>query len=256
MPTARACLRPYVRVVRNIGEAFIDESFLGCTSTHQDRRDLTFQENQQQHKLSAFNNLHLLGQRWEWLLFTTSGALNLQESCWMLMSWKWTQGEARLELPSPASPKLESTAGYDTSSPIPVPNLSPNNSYRTLIGVYISPSGSTKKAQEILLSHSIDYASSIVNSRLTKEEAYLSYITVLFPKFWFPLPVLTLTELQCNRIQSPAIQALLPKMHVNRHTSRAIVFGPLELGGVKITLILSLIRATRRLSGSRYLLLI
>jgi hypothetical protein len=118
-------------------------------------------------------------------------------------------------------------------SPIPVPNLSPNNSYRTL-GFYISPTGSTKKAQEILLSHSIDFASSVVNSRFTKEEAYLSYITVLFPKLRFPLPVLTLTELQCNRIQSPAIQAVLPKMHVNRHTSRAIVFGPLELGGLNL----------------------
>jgi hypothetical protein len=129
----------------------------------------------------------------------------------MLMAWKWNNGTASLEMPSTASPQLRLTAGTD-HSPHPVPNISPTEAYCTL-GVYIFPSGSMKKAQEILLSYATDYVSSVVGSTFTQEEAYTSFTMVFFPKVIFPLPVLTLTEKQCNLIQSPALQAVLPKMH-------------------------------------------
>jgi hypothetical protein len=48
------------------------------------------------------------------------------------------------------------------------------------------------------------------------------------------MPVLTLNHAQCTSIQSPALCAILSKMHMNRHTSRAIVFGPPEYGGLDL----------------------
>jgi len=50
----------------------------------------------------------------------------------------------------------------------------------------------------------------------------------------FPLLALTLTEAQCHVIQSPALMALLPKLHLNRHTARSIIHGPRQLGGMSI----------------------
>lgn len=64
----------------NPGEAFIDDSFLGCTSLHLDQRNLFFQENQILHKEFAISNLHIPAQRWERLLFPIGGALNLQKN--------------------------------------------------------------------------------------------------------------------------------------------------------------------------------
>jgi hypothetical protein len=76
-------------------------------------------------------------------------------------------GEAYLD--GSANPaKLLLTAGYNTSNPIPVPFLSPRESYRTL-GVFLSPSGSTKKAYEILLGYSKDYANTVAKSTLTSD---------------------------------------------------------------------------------------
>ncbi len=46
------------------------------------------------------------------------------------------------------------------------------------------------------------------------------------PKITSSVPVLTLSHTQCKKIQSPAICATLSKMHLNRHTARAIVYGP------------------------------
>jgi ribonuclease HI len=217
----------------NLGEAFVDDSFLGCTSSYIEQPNLSFKQNQENHKISAITNLATLGQRWERLLFTTGGALNLHKSCWTLMAWKWQNGEAYLEPTANSSSQLLLTAGHNLSDPIPVPLLSPLDSYRTL-GVYISPSGSTKKAYNILSSYSLNYASAITSSSLNKEEAYLSYMTFFLPKIRFPLPALTLTEQQCAKIQSPALNALLPKLHFNRHTARSIIHGPIKFGGVNL----------------------
>jgi hypothetical protein len=46
------------------------------------------------------------------------------------------------------------------------------------------------------------------------------------PQVGYSIPVLSLTEAECEHIQSPAINAVLPKIHLNRKTARAIVFGP------------------------------
>jgi hypothetical protein len=70
----------------NLGEAFVDNSFLGCTSSHMDQSNLSFKQNQEEHKTSAIKNLTTLGQHRERLLFTTGEALNLHKSCWILIA--------------------------------------------------------------------------------------------------------------------------------------------------------------------------
>jgi hypothetical protein len=45
---------------------------------------------------------------------------------------------------------------------------------------------------------------------------------------------MTFTEEKCNFIQSPAVNAVLPKLHLNQHTARSIIFGPSEYGGLNL----------------------
>jgi hypothetical protein len=147
------------------------------------------------------------------------------------MSWKWSNGTASLEAPVANSPKLLLTAGYDVENPVPVPQLSPYDSYKTL-GVILSPSGSTIQSCRTLHAKAIEYASHITGSSLSREEAWCSYILHFLPAVTFSLPVSSFTETQCEKNQSPAIMAVLPKLHFNRHTARSIVFGPVAMGGI------------------------
>jgi hypothetical protein len=78
--------------------------------------------------------------------------------------------EAHFNTTATTSTKLLLMAGYDTSNPIPIPQVSPLESYRTL-GDFISPSGFTKKAYEILTGYSRDYASAVTGSTYTSDEA-------------------------------------------------------------------------------------
>jgi hypothetical protein len=48
--------------IQNIGEAFVDDSFLGCSSDHIYQPHLKFHENQEEHKLSAIQNLTTLSE--------------------------------------------------------------------------------------------------------------------------------------------------------------------------------------------------
>jgi hypothetical protein len=61
-----------------VGEAFIDDIGLGT--------------NEGDNHLCLINNLQILAQQWEKLLYSTGGALNLSKCFWFLLSWQWIDG--------------------------------------------------------------------------------------------------------------------------------------------------------------------
>jgi hypothetical protein len=191
----------------NRGDAFVDDSYLVAASS--DPLSPT---------RSAVTNLTTLSQTWERGLFSTGGAINLQKSFWFLIAWKWKNGSALLLPPSLHKHTLELSEGYNIHNKIKVPQLSPYDSYRTL-GAYISPSGGNNKAFEVLRAHSLDFAAKIQDSSLSKEAALSSFLLYLRPKITFPIMATTLSKVQCNQIQSPALRAILPKLHLNRNTA-------------------------------------
>lgn len=216
-------------MVEHNGDAFVDDAQLGCTSKllkgfrHPD----STQDTQE-----VVKGLQYMAQSWEKLLFSTGGALNLQKSFWTLISWKWEKGIAKMSTPAQEPADLLLTEGYN-SNPIIVPRLSPYEGYRTL-GVYISPSGSTSVVLKKLQDISLAYATAITGSSLNHTASLWSYILYFLPKVKYPAPALTLSESDCHTILSPALMALLPKLHINRNTSRAIIHGPESLGGMHL----------------------
>jgi hypothetical protein len=101
------------------------------------------------------------------------------------------------------------TEGNRLDKPVPVPSKSVHDTYQTL-GVHLSPSGNTRAAVGVLLEKAKDYQTKIMSSTLPKEAALLSYTMYLLPKLGYPLPVMTLSEDICHKLQSPTLMALLP----------------------------------------------
>jgi hypothetical protein len=67
------------------------------------------------------------------------------------------------------------------STPEIVPQIELTSCYRTLV-VHFSPSGTTTESFTILKEKSVVYASAVISSRLSKEEAYWSYILFVSQK--------------------------------------------------------------------------
>jgi hypothetical protein len=78
------------------------------------------------------------------------------------------------------------------------------------------------------------YATCIQGSSISREAALWSYSLYLLPKLFLSLMAMTFTEMQCAPIQSPALRALLPKLHLNRNTAQSIIHGPVVYGGMNI----------------------
>jgi hypothetical protein len=187
--------------VTYVGEAFVDDAGLGT--------------NQGDTHLQLARNLQILAQRWEKLLYSTGGALNLSKCFWFLLSWRWIHGKPVLHtsLTAPATLKMTSEDNEE---------------------LHISPSGSNNGALKVLRQIVLDYCSTIIGSSLTRQEALTSYIQYLLPKLRFQPPVLSLSQQECDKLTSMVMAALLPRLHVNRHTARCIIFGPEHYGGLSL----------------------
>jgi hypothetical protein len=215
--------------VRSRGDAFVDDAGLGYTlevtppGMQYIRRSISH----------LTNSLETLAQQWEWLLFSTGGAMNLQKCFWFLVTWHWENGRAVLATSKPVPATISLTAGDKLDDSVEIRRIEPTESYRTL-GVHISPRGSNKgaitKLEEIIL----DYAQALTGSHMSKEETLTSYVQHLLPKLWFQLPALSLSAPECNKLMSTIWKSTLPRLHFNRNMARSIVHGPLILGGMAL----------------------
>jgi hypothetical protein len=148
------------------------------------------------------------------------------------MIWLWTNCIPRLATIHTTPSNLTLTTSHDTSEEV-VLQIEPTQAFRTL-GVYLAGSGTQTKQAAILWSHSESYKESLQSASLTLVEAYWSYMMFLRPKLRYSLPCCSLTQTQSRHIQAPALAALLPKLHLNRHTPRAVLFGSSKYSGLEL----------------------
>lgn len=219
-------------VVQTLGTAFVDDSSLSVTSNYQHDNALDMASNMSLENSKTIRSLNTIAQHWERLLFSTGGAINMQKSFWYLLAWVWKNGTPKLVTTKSAPGEMELTSGSSTTLTT-VPRLEVTDSFRTL-GVYISPSGSQLKQTKILRQNSEQYYIHVNSSTLSPDEAYTSYMQYLRPKIIYPLPCSSLTQKQCQYVQAPALAALIPKLHVNRHIAHVIIFGAHRYGGLSL----------------------
>jgi hypothetical protein len=143
---------------------------------------------------------------------------------------------------------LQLTTGYDTQ-PVTVPRIATTEAFQTL-GVYIMPSGSQTKQIEVLRLYAQHYHDHLQPAILTPSEAYWSYTLYLRPKLTYPLPCSSLTADRCHMIQAPALAALLPKLHLNCHSPRAMCMQAQNMGGCRYLIYIEI----RDMASSPYLL--
>ena len=74
-------------------------------------------------------------------------------------------------------------------------------------------------------------AAKIHHSTIDRNTAYSLYSSNYKPTICYPLHHTTFSDNECDKLQSPPLRALLPKLGYNRNFPRAVVHGPYALGG-------------------------
>ena len=60
------------------------------------------------------------------------------------------------------------------------------------------------------------------------------YVFRYCPAVFYCIPITYFTSAQCKQIQTPFINALLPRLRINRHVKRAVIWGPAFYGGLEL----------------------
>ena len=150
-----------------------------------------------------------------------------------MVGWKWTEGIPVLLEKSELDVSLALENGNNTAKHI-IKHMGPND-VNVGLGFCIAPSGRQKPEIDFCKKQSNSLASLLGASHLNPTEAWVLYSSVYIPKVYFPCKISSLSENEWASVTARATHTFLPKMNLNRNTSRIAVYGPRRLGGIGLT---------------------
>jgi hypothetical protein len=110
---------------------------------------------------------------------------------------------------------------------------SPPESHRTL-GFHLNGDGTSTGHKHVMMDKIRLYSEAVDSSKLWKSEASLAYNAFYMKSIGYGTPSTSLSFQECDNMQKPAVNSILPKMGINRKEARAVVFGTSRHGGIDL----------------------
>ena len=101
-----------------------------------------------------------------------------------------------------------------------------------LLGVCLAADGNLKDENIFRREQAETQAGRLQNLSASPHDAYMIYPFCYCLALFYRLCLFYFTQKECDKIQVPFVNALLPKLRMNRHTKCAVVWGPLYFGGL------------------------
>ena len=173
---------------------------------------------------------------WRRLLQLTGGDIDVSKSKWSTLRWRYdeTWGDSKLETIKdfPGSVGMINENDGQENREI-LGRLEPNQAERVL-GVRLPMDGSMRIEFTFRCKQIRDFSRKVYNAPLNHWDSWVIYESRYRAIIRYPLPVTLFTESQCMAIQRPFIDAILPKIGINRKTPRTIIYGPKTYGGLEM----------------------
>ena len=168
---------------------------------------------------------------WESLLRTTGGALEPTKSDWVAIKHVWKDGKTKL------STKLEPTelTERNPAGTRQALEQKKSNEARETLGVWQVPDGNEKQAQKQKLLEKVeDWRNNITTSRINRKNTTWAVRTTIGKSIRYPLAATTLSEKQCQQVETKLVKAAYGKMGVVRTAPKYLRATPKELGGLGV----------------------
>ena len=173
---------------------------------------------------------------WRRLLKLTGGDIDVVKSKWCVMKWTYSRvwGVPSIESATefPGEVGMTSEANGQSTTEL-LERLEPHQAERVL-GVRIPMDGNMKTELKFRTKQMRELSKKIISAPINSWDAWIIYECRYRAIIRYPLPVTMFTSKQCDTIQKPFINAILPKMGMNRNTPRVVIYGPKVLGGLEI----------------------
>jgi hypothetical protein len=180
------------------------------------------------------NDFEKAAQKWERLLFTSGGALELSKCSWYCLHWYWdADGREQATIFDKQGPTLDLTRGMNKNETTAIKRLEVTTSHKTL-GVRLEPLGLFNDEFEFLLGKAKRYAIRLEASSLGSYDSLIFYKTSFLPGVGYSFPVVPLSFEASKKLQTPITSVLLNKILFNGNFPRAVTYGPVIFGGLAI----------------------
>jgi hypothetical protein len=169
---------------------------------------------------------------WPKLLSSTGGALELSKCSYHVMHWQFSiQGAPVIGSVKSQVPPILVPDPF-TGDISALEYLPPSVAHKTL-GHYKEPTGTQRTQFQQLKSKSDKATEFLWTTHMTRQETWTYYHSWYLPSIAYPLTSSFLTEVQLDKIQQKAMTILYAKCGFNRHTKRAVLYGPHKFGGAE-----------------------
>ena len=173
--------------------------------------------------------IHKMGkdaQLWNDLLWCSGGALELKKCSFYAISWFFDKGFPVMEGGTPRERMfIEGKAGAQE-----IKGLSSFKEHKTL-GHVKTPNGGQQQQFLALEQKCNNHAAFIQGNYLTPREVYTYYSGMYLPSVTYVLPNSYFTEKELKKLECKAFNAIISKVGMTNKTHRAVICGPIGLGG-------------------------
>jgi hypothetical protein len=100
------------------------------------------------------------------------------------------------------------------------------------MGFHLTGDGTSSAHKKIMKCKAKEYSEEKISSTLNQGEGLLSYNSYYMASLSYGTATTLLDIKECKEIQRPVVNTILPKIGMNRNTSRSVVFGTSKYGGL------------------------
>jgi hypothetical protein len=156
------------------------------------------------------------------ILQVTGGDLAPEKYAWFLIAFQWKYGKAKM-VQIKQSHKGISLTSKSEGKTVGIKRKAPSDSHRTL-GFHLQGNGKTDSHKKIMREKAEAYGEAIRGCILKRGESSTAYNCYYMPSIAYGTPATTLAFTECDDLQKPIVNAILPKMGITSKAPRAVVF--------------------------------
>jgi hypothetical protein len=213
------------------GDSFVDDTTCGATNDDPDiePRGIEVQQlTESEEKLVT--RMQDIVKFFLDILQVTWGDLASEKCAWYLICHKWKNGKSRLLQPREQH-RGRSVLSRGTGSTSSIKRKAQESGHRAL-GFHMTGDGSCIARKKVMKEKAVLFGEAIMCSSLWRNESAVAYNSFYLPSLGHGMCATILYFQECEDIQRPVINAILPKMGINSKASRAVVFGTAQCGGL------------------------
>ena len=185
----------------------------------------------------AINTLKVATQKWSELLQASGGKLELSKCFFYALNWNFSpEGDPipmTIEDQKIYGQNIISIIDQDSGEHVNIQQKESDQVHKTL-GVYKNILGDDSYQFQTILDKSTKLAQLISAAHMTRQQARLAYKMIYLPTITYCFPACSFSQQQLERIQKTSLPQFLSAMGWIRNTARALVHGPISLGGLNL----------------------